>query len=448
MIFARAICALLALTSLSACVPSTREVPANGAALDLPAMAQFRAFTPAPVTRSNAELARDFIDLSFNLENGVALERFTRIEGPITLRVLDAGRIPTLRADLDGLRMRLAREAGIDITVVASDRPAVISIETVPARELAQRAPNTACIVAPNVGSWSEFRSARRAAVSWTRVTERRQLAIFLPEDSPPQEARDCLHEELAQALGPLNDLYRLTDSVFNDDNMHSVLTGFDMLMLRVTYAPDLRNGMSRAEVARALPTVLARLNPRGEGMGSRRISPTPQSWVEDIQRAMSGTATDQRRAAAARALRYAQDRGWDDGRIAFAWFLIGRLSLGADRDAAREALLSAKALYARHGGDIQESHVAMQLAALALAERDYADAERTAARAIPAARNAQNAALLATLGLTQAAALDGLGRPGEARAVRLDSLGWARYGFGSDAAIRARVVEISGLAR
>jgi len=33
-----------------------------------------------------------------------------------------------------------------------------------------------------------------------------------------PQEVRDCLHEELAQALGPLNDLYRLPDSVFNDD--------------------------------------------------------------------------------------------------------------------------------------------------------------------------------------------------------------------------------------
>ncbi len=45
---------------------------------------------------------------------------------------------------------------------------------------------------------------------------------------------RDCLHEELAQALGPLNDLYRLSNSVFNDDNFHSVLTGFDMEMLRL----------------------------------------------------------------------------------------------------------------------------------------------------------------------------------------------------------------------
>ncbi len=70
-------------------------------------------------------------------------------------------------------------------------------------------------------------------------------MAIFLPGDVSPQETRDCLHEEMAQALGPLNDLYRLGDSVFNDDNFHTVLTGFDMLVLRTYYAPDLRSGMT-----------------------------------------------------------------------------------------------------------------------------------------------------------------------------------------------------------
>ena len=50
-------------------------------------------------------------------------------------------------------------------------------------------------------------------------------MAVFLPGDVSPQEIRDCLHEELAQALGPVNDLYRLTDSVFNDDNFNTVLT-------------------------------------------------------------------------------------------------------------------------------------------------------------------------------------------------------------------------------
>jgi hypothetical protein len=83
-------------------------------------------------------------------------------------------------------------------------------------------------------------------------------MAVFMPADVAPQEVRDCLHEEVAQAIGPLNDLYRLPDSVFNDDNFHTVLTGFDMLILRATYAPELRSGMTRAEVAAALPGILA----------------------------------------------------------------------------------------------------------------------------------------------------------------------------------------------
>jgi hypothetical protein len=65
-------------------------------------------------------------------------------------------------------------------------------------------------------------------------------VAVFIPSDVSPQEVRDCLHEEVAQALGPLNDLYRLPDSVFNDDNFHAVLTGFDMLILRTYYDAEL----------------------------------------------------------------------------------------------------------------------------------------------------------------------------------------------------------------
>ena len=55
------------------------------------------------------------------------------------------------------------------------------------------------------------------------------------------------------------------------------------------------------------------------------------------------------------------------------------------------------------------------------------------------------NAALAETM--VQAEALDRLGRPDEARVVRLDSLGWARYGFGSDERVRPRLADIAALA-
>lgn len=57
-----------------------------------------------------------------------------------------------------------------------------------------------------------------------------------------------------------------------------------------------------------------------------------------------------------------------------------------------------------------------------------------------------ENAALLATLLMLRAEALELSGRAAEGRQVRLDSLGWARYGFGSDYAVRAKLREIEAL--
>jgi hypothetical protein len=60
----------------------------------------------------------------------------------------------------------------------------------------------------------------------------------------------------------------------------------------------------------------------------------------------------------------------------------------------------------------------------------------------------AENAALLATLLMMKAEALEAMGQTQAAQAVRLDSQGWARYGFGSDSQARARAAEIAALAR
>ena len=68
--------------------------------------------------------------------------------------------------------------------------------------------------------------------------------------------------------------------------------------------------------------------------------------------------------------------------------------------------------------------------------------------RTMPVVAAAENAALMATLMLVKAEALSMKGRSKEAAAVRIDSRGWARYGFGSDAQVKARAAEISALAR
>lgn len=445
---------LIATFALTACAPLPGADVSMGLARavipaeSLPGMKTFGAPQITQPLRSNGEMAQDFLDLEFRMESGQPLAVLTRFEGPITVAMRGAVP-PTAAPDLARLFARLHAEAGIDLRPAAAD--AAISIEFVPGRQIRTAFRNVACFVVPRVSSWAEYRATRGGGVQdWQTVTQRDRVAIFLPSDTSPQEVRDCLHEELAQAIGPLNDLYQLSDSVFNDDNFHAVLTGFDMLMLRLHYAPELHSGMTRAEVAQRLPGLLARINPAGARPGGKPADATPRVWIDAMETALGATAAlPARRAAAATALTIARAMGWNDSRLAFALFAVGRLNIGSDAPLALAAFGEAGQIYHRlPDAAIHGAHIDMQLAAYALSTGDPAGALTLADRAIPVAQAAENAALLATLMMVRSEALLALGRAPEARAARLDSLGWARYGFGSDALVRARWAEIAALAR
>lgn len=389
----------------------------------------------AAAPMSGGSLVRDFMDLTFAMESGRGLQTFSRFEEPVTVAM--TGDVPaTAPRDLGVLIGRLQSEAGIDIRPASG--AATITVEFASRADLRRLAPTAACFVVPNVGSLAEYRRKRGSdAVDWALVTRRERAAIFIPSDTSPQEVRDCLHEELAQALGPLNDLYRLPDSVFNDDNFHSVLTGFDMTILRLTYSPALASGMSREEVAARLGA------PAGAQAGN------PADWTRAIEASLgrSGSLAT-RKAAAERALDIAIAAGWRDGRLGFSWFAVGRLSAGSDPQRALVAFDRAGAIYATlQGGELQLAHVDMQMAAMALAGGLAEEAARLADRAIPVVQRHQNSALLATLMLIKAEALEALGNPAAAAALRMDSAPYARYGFGPDHVVQARMRDIAAVA-
>jgi len=79
-------------------------------------------------------------------------------------------------------------------------------------------------------------------------------------------------------------------------------------------------------------------------------------------------------------------------------------------------------------------------MAAFALSAGQYQTTVAIVNDALPAARKSQNAALLATLLMIKSEALEHGDRVKEAQAVRLDALGWARYGFGSESNVRTDV--------
>ena len=436
---------------LAACAPTppsdtpTRAlVPSS----NLPPMKTFEASAPKATRKSNRDIALDFIELSFQLESGRQLTTFTRFEGPISLRVTGSPP-PSLAPDLDRLLARLRDEAGLSITKVDQKSAASITIEAVPRADIRKALPHAACFVVPNISAISEYKTVRRTLrAQWSNLRTRERIAIFLPNDASPQEVRDCLHEELAQALGPLNDLYRLSDSVFNDDNIHTVLTGFDMLILRATYDPALASGMTRGQVAAALPEILGRINPSGESVRPRYADRTPREWSDSIQSALGNDATlIARRNAGARAVRIAQQMGWTDHRRAFAHYALGRVLVALDEDEAQRHFAQADRFYAlTDGAELHRAYVATQMAAHAISQGKGTLALRLIAPQLAHAARNENAALLSTLMLLRAEALELSGRDTEASSVRLDSLGWARYGFGPDWAVRAKLREIGAL--
>ncbi|WP_170370623.1 DUF2927 domain-containing protein [Ruegeria arenilitoris] len=400
---------------------------------------------PFPPARSNTNIAADFVELHFSLESGTALPVFTRFEGPITVRLTGAP-APTMQSDLTRLLTRLQREARIDIRQI-NDGQANITIEAVTQRQIQRLLPQAACFVVPNASSLEEYnRDKRKTKSSWRALRSRERLAIFIPNDVSPQEMRDCLHEELAQAIGPLNDMYRLPDSVFNDDNFHTVLTGFDMLILRATYAPELQTGMTREQVAQVIPGVIARLNPRGANLPVQPISETPREWIDAVQLAVGkGRASPRQMRAIDRAMRIGREQGWTDHRRAYPHYLKARLGeFDAPEEAQREYAIALQYLRATPGTELQRAHITVQTAAYALTQGRGPEALPDLDRAIATMTRAENASMLATLLLLKAEALKQAGKPEQARSVRLDSLGWARYGFGSELVVSSLMQDVA----
>lgn len=142
------------------------------------------------------------------------------------------------------------------------------------------------------------------------------------------------------------------------------------------------------------------------------------------------------------------------DHRLVVALLTQGRLHLRRDPVSAAHDFTTAYDISMQSLGpdDVRTAQAAVHVAALALGTSQYDLAISLADRHIPAALRGQNAVLVAGLLSVKAEALAGLGRTDEAEATRLDSLRWARYGFGDpDGALareQAQLAALPGMAK
>lgn len=290
-----------------------------------------------PLPWSAASLTGDFEELLFVAEWGEERGSLLRFEGSV--RVALAGpELSAYRPDLADLVARLRAGAPeLDLSVAGGER-GEITLRSAPAAEMDRVAPDALCFFLPFEGTWEEFRAAEAEGETfWDGLDRLRAVTIFLPEFAAPHEIRACIEEEVTQALGPSNDILRLEDSIFNDDNVQGKATAFDLLMLRALYDPTLRAGMTREAARTAARRVFDGLATGGE---TRARSRADRTYADLAARADAAPRPAEQALWAGRAIEAAEGFGPADHRLPAAVLEAGHIAFFDRREAEAAALL------------------------------------------------------------------------------------------------------------
>lgn len=211
------------------------------------------------------DLTENFIRIAlfdeYEQRNGRFIARPTpsflrRWEGPVRLSLVfgpstDGATRDEVTAEVARYAARLARVTGHDIRLADSGGNFTVLYMTVD--ELAQSGgqvtqvlpgidrtirrditglpPSITCVV------YSYASPARRGTLT-------RALAVIRAEH-PKRLRQSCIHEEIAQGLGLVNDSPQARPSIFNDDEEFGLLTSHDEALLGMLYDRRLRPGMT-----------------------------------------------------------------------------------------------------------------------------------------------------------------------------------------------------------
>lgn len=83
---------------------------------------------------------------------------------------------------------------------------------------------------------------------------------VLIKQEHTDLMRQGCIHEELAQVLGLVNDSPDARPSIFNDDEEFTLLTHHDELLLRMLYDPRLRPGMTISQARPIVEQIAAEL--------------------------------------------------------------------------------------------------------------------------------------------------------------------------------------------
>ncbi len=301
------LCGLALASLLSGCAKAPSDAPPPSpsvvmptAALDaetLKAMAHYRAIEAtrranglmrtdgggADTPFSARDLATNFIAISFFDEfsdqsgqlvaggQEVRLHRWTR---PLRVAIEFGASVPPDQqaqnlAEISAYVARLSQITGLPAELVDRNANFLILVENPPERRALR---NRILSFAPGTSEAAMQSALYMAPSTYCTVFGYspgkssfydRSLAVLRAE-LPPLMLSACIHEEIAQGLGLVNDSPRARPSIFNDNAEFALLTRLDELMLKMLYDPRLKPGMTLDEARPIVEQIAAELLPDG----------------------------------------------------------------------------------------------------------------------------------------------------------------------------------------
>ena len=391
---------------------------------------------------SNRTLARVFTMLTHDMEWGASRPHLVRYEGPISVGMEGPG-LSQYTAFLDQFLVLLRQKTGIEIARRETGQNLHIRFVGESFNGLL---PTVSCLVAPGDIEWSRFarNPGRHGGRALARARAVEDMTIFIPETAAPYLVRNCMLEEITQALGTANDLYGLGNSIFNDDAAHIWPTELDYLMLRVLYSPEMHTGMDRATTETTAREVLDRINPAGVSAPAATVPDQVRMapWRDRIHRVFSRrTRPAQAEKLAEEALEIARSEAPQSAYHCHSLLTLGRVTArlapgrsievfdGADR-VCREV----------HGDrDIRLARIAIERAVALLRLHRFDEALPLTDDALPILAAYGQDERISSLYAVQSIALSRLGRMDRAQDAQDLAQQWGAYALGVESETVAR---------
>jgi hypothetical protein len=233
---------------------------------------------------TNDEIMDGFFKIAFGaeLQLGKRVERIRKFDEPVRVFVLNHGQpdrraeiatvIADIRARVDHLDLAMTDDlqAANFVVMLVQKRDLKRTIRSVYGRDRAkqiQRSLDPQCL--SGFGKDQHYRI--------------RHAEVILPIDAGDFVFYDCAYEELLQALGPINDDPSVPWTMFNDDVHMGFFDVYDQYLLNILYDPRIRPGMTKEEVGKVLPEVLATVRERIAGSNSVRGAQSHESSNADL---------------------------------------------------------------------------------------------------------------------------------------------------------------------